>query len=120
MKRMNSSLKALAAVSITALFLSTGCKESATDAAESTEQIIADSTFVDSLKITTRPITDSNAIAIAVLASGGKAISDSLTTYENIAVYKVQVQTGSLLSYLNIRVSDGALITDVDEEKGKH
>ena len=80
------------------------------------EVITADTSFVDSLKITSRPITDSNAISIAVLASGGKEIAITSVTYETFPSYKVQVLTGSLTLYLYIRISDGALLKDDDND----
>ena len=116
MKTMSISSTALVAVFI---LIFVGCKDSGTEMHRGNEVVSADSSFVDSLKIITRPITDSNAMAIAVLASGGKAITVVAVTYEGIPTYRVQIQTGSLYLYLYIRISDGALIKD-DENDGEN
>ncbi len=117
MNTLRIFFRAGAAVIIVGIFFAVGCKESSTDANKSNEVITADTSFVNALEITVRPITDSNAVAIAVLASAGKAISVASATYENMAVYKVQIQTGSLLMYLYVRISDGALVKDSDDDE---
>ena len=118
MKKMNMPLKAiLFAVMIAGFaFMTSSCRDFGMDhhKAGSREQITADTSFVDSLKITVFPITDSNAIAIAQLASGGKEVSVTQETFEKIPVFTVKIQVGSLFLFLHVRISDGALIKDND------
>ena len=116
MTRMDKAAWFGAIVAIITVLSLASCKEHGMEPRDHTEVIAADTSFVDSLKITARPITDSNAIAIAELASAAKAISATQVTYENIAAFKVVVKTGSITLNLFIRISDGALIKDDDDD----
>ena len=84
-------------------------------------QVTADTSVVTKLGITTRPLTDSLARIIAESASTGKTVSSMQVTQDGIVFYDVQVQVGTLVIDVRVRVTDGAVITILgDPEDNKH
>ncbi len=90
--------------------------------ADQTENVtvIADTSTVFKLGITTRPITDSLARVIAETASTGKTISSAQKTEDTIIYYDVQLQVGVIVINVKVRITDGAIITIVDDEDDEH
>ena len=81
--------------------------------------VISDTTTVFKLGITTRPITDSLARAIAETASTGKTISSAQKTEDTIIYYDVQLQVGVIVEDFNFGHASGEHIEDIPDGYAK-
>ncbi|MBS1902849.1 MAG: hypothetical protein JSS75_04020 [Bacteroidetes bacterium] len=94
----------------------TGCKDNPAGSHADVVTVTADTSVVAKLGITTRPIVDSTARLIAESASTGKTISSSQHTTADIGYFDVQELVGVLTIDVNVRTSDGAIITFSDPD----
>lgn len=96
-----------------------GCSNSSTNPQSNKTSTVfnpPNTTFAKAVSVTSGPITEQQARAIAEAAAGGTAISVEQEDMDGAQVFGVLVQAGSVRKDVKVRISDGAVLQiDLDE-----
>lgn len=96
-----------------------GCSDSSTNAHSNKKSTVfnpPNMSFARAVGVTSGPITEQQARAIAEAATGGTAISVEQEDMDGMQVFGVLVQVGPVRKDVKVRISDGAVLQiDIDD-----